>query len=254
MGKRVHEILERLYHHVARYGRPPSLAQVLDRFRQDWERALARQGDDRAQRERARATTGSAARAASRTTTASHYPFTTARRSRSSSGCSLQLDPDGRYSCGRHRRPDRAPRRRRASRSTTTRPARYLPPQRALDRDRQLALYQIGLEQTYPDAQEVELVWHYLVFNRTLRSRRSARGARGAAPRRRCALIDAIEAEPEYRAQPGPLCRWCDYAELCPDAPEEARAAARRRPALAARLVRRAGARVRPAAQSLLGE
>ena len=31
VGKRVHEILERLYHHVARHSRPPSLRQVLDR-------------------------------------------------------------------------------------------------------------------------------------------------------------------------------------------------------------------------------
>ena len=39
MGKRVHEILERLYHHVARHGKPPTLFQVLERFRQDWGRA-----------------------------------------------------------------------------------------------------------------------------------------------------------------------------------------------------------------------
>ena len=36
VGKRVHEILERLYHHVARFGKPPSLGQVLDRFRKDF--------------------------------------------------------------------------------------------------------------------------------------------------------------------------------------------------------------------------
>src|SRR5262245_45936770 len=39
LGKRVHEILERLNHHVARYGRPPSLRQVLERFRADWQAA-----------------------------------------------------------------------------------------------------------------------------------------------------------------------------------------------------------------------
>ena len=37
LGKRVHEILERLHHHMARHGRPPSLRQVQDRYRQDWE-------------------------------------------------------------------------------------------------------------------------------------------------------------------------------------------------------------------------
>ena len=36
VGKRVHEILERLYHHLARHGKPPSLAQALDRLDKDW--------------------------------------------------------------------------------------------------------------------------------------------------------------------------------------------------------------------------
>jgi putative RecB family exonuclease len=104
----------------------------------------------------------------------------------------------------------------------------YLPHQRRIDEDRQLALYQIGLEQTYPDAREVELVWHYLVFNKTLRSRRTRESLdqlRNATVR----LIDLIEAEREYRPKPGPLCRWCEYSERCPEASDEARALARSR-------------------------
>jgi putative RecB family exonuclease len=108
----------------------------------------------------------------------------------------------------------------------------YLPPQRRLDQDRQLALYQIGLEQTYDDVKEVELVWHYLVHNRTLRSRRTPEALaelRGATIR----LIDEIEAEQEFKPKPGPLCRWCDFAEICEGAPAEVRNAAQARAALA---------------------
>jgi putative RecB family exonuclease len=108
----------------------------------------------------------------------------------------------------------------------------WLPPQARVDEDRQLGLYQLGLEQTYADAREIELVWHYLVFNRTLRSRRSP-DALAKLRDDTVRLIDEIEVEQDYKPKPGPLCRWCDYAELCPEAPEEARATARQRPALA---------------------
>jgi hypothetical protein len=47
-------------------------------------------------------------------------------------------------------------------------------------------------------------------------------------------VIDAIEAESEFRPRPGPLCRWCDYASICPEAPEAARAATLARPELTA--------------------
>ena len=37
---------------------------------------------------------------------------------------------------------------------------------------------------------------------------------------------EAIEAEREFPARPGPLCRWCDYAGICPEAPASVRSAA----------------------------
>jgi hypothetical protein len=50
-------------------------------------------------------------------------------------------------------------------------------------------------------------------------------------------LIDSIEAESEFRARPGPLCRWCDYANICPSAPEVARSAAPERTEVSTALV-----------------
>jgi hypothetical protein len=46
-------------------------------------------------------------------------------------------------------------------------------------------------------------------------------------------LIDEIEAEQEFKPKPGPLCRWCDFAEICEGAPAEVRNAAQARAALA---------------------
>jgi putative RecB family exonuclease len=233
MGKRVHEILERLYHHVARHERPPSLAQVLDRFRQDWERSwhakivIVRTENPRSYyMERGERCLENYYRG--------HYPFTSGRTVAVEKTLQLQLDTEGRYKLrgivdrivshaeGRFEIHD-------------YKTGAFLPGQQSLDRDRQLALYQIGLEQTYADVQEVELVWHYLIHNRTLRSRRSAE-ALAELRRSTMQLIDSIEAESEYRARPGPLCRWCDYATICPDAPESVRSAAPERPELELRL------------------
>ena len=73
-------------------------------------------------------------------------------------------------------------------------------------------------------AKEVELVWHYLAF--TGPCARAARPKRSTiCGERRCAdRLDRIRERVSRAA--GPLCRWCDYANLCPEAPAEARSAA----------------------------
>lgn len=226
MGKRVHEILERLYHHVARNGRPPSLAQVLDRYRSDWTRewhdkiAIVRSENPKEYYlERGERCLENYYRG--------HYPFTSGETVALEERLRLQLDTDGRYKLLGI--VDRIVRRGAGTFEIHDyKTSGYLPPQRRLDQDRQLALYQIGLEQTYPDAKEIELVWHYLIFNRTLRSRRSPEALEDLR-RTTMRLIDSIEAECEYRPKPGPLCRWCDYASICPEAPAEARTEAQAR-------------------------
>lgn len=231
MGKRVHEILERLYHHVARFGKPPSLAQVLERFHKDWALAwhdkvtiVRAENAPEFYQDRGARCLENFYRA--------HYPFSDGETLGLEQRLQLQLDGDGRYRAVGV--VDRI-----ARRSDGTfeihdyKTSGYLPQQRRLDEDRQLALYQIGLEQTYSDAREVELVWHYLVFNKTLRSRRT-RESLDKLRDETMRLIDSIESETEFRPRPGPLCRWCDYAELCPEAPEEARAVARSRAPLVA--------------------
>ena len=48
-----------------------------------------------------------------------------------------------------------------------------LPEQRKMDTDRQLALYQIAVQNMWNDVNEVELVWHYVAFDKEIRSSRS---------------------------------------------------------------------------------
>ncbi len=239
MGKRVHEILERLYHHVERHQKPPSLAQVLDRFREDWERSwhdkilIVRSENPRAYyQERGARCLENYYR--------TYYPFTNGRTVALEAPLRLQLDTEGRYKL--RGIVDRIVARAEGCFEIHDyKTGAFLPRQQSLDRDRQLALYQIGLEQTYPDVQEVELVWHYLIHNKTLRSRRSTE-ALAELRRTTIELIDAIEAESDYAARPGPLCRWCDYGSICPDAPESVRSALPERSEFAARLAPEADA------------
>lgn len=220
MGKRVHEILERLYHHVARHGRPPSLGQVLERFRQDWGRAWhdkvtivrAENSPDYYRERGERCLSGFYRK---------HYPFSEGETIAIEQRLEWPLDPGG-----RHRAVgivDRIVRRRDGVFEIHDyKTSGYLPPQQRVDEDRQLGLYQLGLEQTYADAREVELVWHYLVFDRTLRSRRSPE----ALVKLRddtLQLIDRIECESAWDPKPSQLCRWCDYRELCPAVKDEER-------------------------------
>jgi CRISPR/Cas system-associated exonuclease Cas4 (RecB family) len=200
---------------VNRWRRPPSLRQVLDRFDKDF----SLHWNDNVQIIRADSTVEDYLRLGARCLEnyyRSHYPFDAGETVAIEEPVTLQLDPEGRYRVrgivDRIARPE---------------PGRYevhdyktgswLPPQKRLDADRQLALYQIGLEQTYPDVESVELVWHYLLFNKTLRSARSPE-ALAELKATTIRLIDTIEAATEFAARPGPLCRWCEYRAICPEA------------------------------------
>src|SRR5690606_9688576 len=95
---------------------------------------------------------------------------------------------------------------------------RWVPTQEALDNDRQLALYQIGVARRHgPDA-PVRLVWHYLMRDQVRVSTRTPEqleALRGET----IELIERIEAETEFAPRPSTLCGWCEFRDICPAAP-----------------------------------
>jgi putative RecB family exonuclease len=94
-----------------------------------------------------------------------------------------------------------------------------LPDQAALDQDRQLALYQLGLQNRWKDVKEVELVWHFLVFDKELRSSRSKQQL-DQLKAKVIELINEIEKakkEDDFPAKGSVLCDWCEFGELCPN-------------------------------------
>jgi RecB family exonuclease len=90
-----------------------------------------------------------------------------------------------------------------------------LPEQEELDEDRQLALYQVGVQTLWPEAKTVRLVWHLVAFDVEMRSSRTPE-ALGKLKAELAALIDRIEAEREFAPHESPLCDWCAYQDLCP--------------------------------------
>ncbi len=89
-----------------------------------------------------------------------------------------------------------------------------LPSQNDADTDRQLALYQLGVQQKWPD-NNIRLIWHYLAFDIELVSTRSPETLLELT-RNTMRLIDEIESTNEFPPRESGLCDWCEYPDLCP--------------------------------------
>ncbi|HQP25891.1 MAG TPA: PD-(D/E)XK nuclease family protein [Smithellaceae bacterium] len=90
-----------------------------------------------------------------------------------------------------------------------------LPKQEHMDEDRQLALYSLWVTQNFKDAKRVELVWHYLVFDRDLRSERTAAQLE-ALRRETLENVKKAVCAKEFPANESNLCNWCEYQFMCP--------------------------------------
>lgn len=214
LGKRVHEILERLYHHVGRHGRPPSLRQVLERYRQDWGlhwhenvEIVRKDRDAEFYRLHGERCLENYYR--------QHYPFENGETVAIEHRIAIRLDEEGSYRA--RGIIDRLVRRGTGAYEIHDyKTGAWLPPRGRLARDRQLALYQLGVLQEFPDVEHVELVWHYLAFRKTISMTRSPEELETLRTQT-IKQIDTIEAATEYPTRPGPLCRWCEYRDICPD-------------------------------------
>jgi len=93
-----------------------------------------------------------------------------------------------------------------------------LPEQRYLDSDRQLAFYMIAVKERFPEAEEVDLVWHFLKFDREMRSTRSE-DQLSALKKETLSLIAEIKKaneESRFPTKVSALCNWCEFQPICP--------------------------------------
>jgi putative RecB family exonuclease len=216
LGKRVHEVLERLYLFTTS-GKLPSLARVLERFRTWWDEhydsqrvRIARSENDAAHYRQLgeRCLTNYYRR---------FYPFEGDETLAVEKRFTFSLDEEGAYRIrGVIDRVVRA--RDGAIEIQDYKTSQRVPSQERLDKDRQLALYQMAIEEHSGYGHEVRLVWHYLLPNQVRTSSRTPEqleALRGET----IGLIDRIRTETRFEARPGPLCTWCEFGEICPANP-----------------------------------
>ncbi|HEX74308.1 MAG TPA: PD-(D/E)XK nuclease family protein [Dehalococcoidia bacterium] len=91
----------------------------------------------------------------------------------------------------------------------------HLSSQEDADNDRQLGLYQIGIQKKWPDIKNINLVWHYLAFDRELTSSRSEQSI-SKLKEKTIRLIDEMASVEDFPPRESGLCDWCEYQDLCP--------------------------------------
>ena len=82
------------------------------------------------------------------------------------------------------------------------------------DRDRQLALYEIGVREKFPDAEKICLHWYMLDPGEVVSSKRTA-DELARVKEEVLALIKDIGAEEDFYPNESYLCDWCEYQEEC---------------------------------------
>jgi len=216
VGKRVHEVLERLYRFTGD-GKVPSLARVLERFQLWWDEhfdaariRIVREGLDAEYYRRLgeRCLTQYYRR---------NYPFDADETLAVEERVLFSLDPAGEYRLQGF--VDRVVRARDGALEIHDyKTSARVPRQEWLDRDRQLALYQMGLSERYGRGKPVRLVWHYLAPNQVRTSTRTPEQLETLRADT-IALIDRVRAEQEFKPKVGPLCSWCEFNDICEASP-----------------------------------
>lgn len=213
VGKRVHEVLERLYLFVGD-GRVPSLERVVWRYHRNW----ADQFDAVRIRIARSGTEADQYRAAGERCLANyyrgHYPFDADETLGLEKPVRFALDASGGYSV--RGIIDRLVRARDGTLEIHDfKTGRRVPRQEELDRDRQLALYELGVRAELGEIGSVRLVWHYVLSGQVRTSSRTPEQL-DALCRETAALIDRIRAERVFEPRPSALCGWCEYRDVCP--------------------------------------
>jgi putative RecB family exonuclease len=216
LGTRVHDALEQLYQNVMG-GHQMTAAELLACYESKWQASWS----DEVKIVRADRSADDYRRVGRDALTAYHarnQPFNQSRTLRLEARVLLGLDSSGKYRLQGYI--DRLARRADGTYEIHDyKTSAHLPTQAEADADRQLALYQLGVQQMWNDVEAVDLIWHYVRFDQDIRSRRSAEQL--DAVKAECiSVIDDVESrgreEGSFPTQPSNLCSWCSYQEICP--------------------------------------
>jgi putative RecB family exonuclease len=213
VGKRVHEILERLYQFVGQ-GLLPALPKVIARYHANFD---AQYDAARVRITREGTPAGFYRDAGVRGLEnyyKRHYPFDRDQTLGLERKLHFALDEDGRYAVrGIIDRLARA--KDGVLEIHDFKTGRRIPKQDDLDRDRQLGLYELGIREQHGEEGEIRLVWHDVLRDEqrtSLRTPEQREQLRASTAR----AIDKIRAEQAFAPKPSGLCNWCEFKERCP--------------------------------------
>jgi len=91
-----------------------------------------------------------------------------------------------------------------------------LPSQEKIENDRQLALYSIAIKELFGADKDVSLNWHYLNFNKKIKSKRTDEQLE-QLKQEIIELINQIESTTHFPSEKSCLCDWCEFKSLCPE-------------------------------------
>lgn len=212
MGSRAHETLEKLYTDL-KFCKTVTLESLLDFYHRAWEKSW--HDEVKIVREDLTPDNYEALGEKCIVDYFNHYqPFDQGRTLGIEHRINLNLDPEGKYSLlgfiDRISQPKD-----KVIWIHDYKAKSYLPSQQDLDEDRQLAYYQMAIQQLWPDVEEVELVWHYLIFDQEIHSRRSMTELETLRSET-ITLIQEIESATDFPSKKSGLCNWCEHQAICP--------------------------------------
>jgi len=212
MGSRVHETLEKLYTHI-RFCKLLSLEELLEHYRQIWDAKW----HDEVRIIRAEMTPDNYLALGEKCIIdyyQRYHPFDQSRTLGIEHPVKFALDDAGQYMIqgfiDRLSQPKDG-----VIWIHDYKTKGFFPTQQELNEDRQLAFYQLAIEKLWPETKEVELIWHYLIFDQEIHSRRS-REELEQLREETVALIQEIEAAAHYPPRQSGLCNWCEFQKICP--------------------------------------
>jgi len=86
--------------------------------------------------------------------------------------------------------------------------------QNYLDQDRQLALYAMAVKRDYKDCKKINLIWHFMAFDKEVSSARTVQEL-NELKKNTIKLIQRIEKEKKFKPKISRLCDWCEYRPMC---------------------------------------
>jgi putative RecB family exonuclease len=215
MGSRVHESLEKLYQDLM-FQKEDSLPEVLSFYNSQWKKEwnpgiiVVRKNEGYGEENYRLMGEKFISDYYSR-----YHPFSQSRTIKLETKYHINLDDNGEYHI--HVRIDRL-----AMSGDNVyeihdyKTSNSLKTQEEADCDRQLAIYAYGIKKMFPDAKKIALIWHYLAFDKEIRSERNDEQLE-ALRKEVLSLINNVENCTDFPPKTSALCSWCEFRPICPN-------------------------------------